>query len=261
MKTGRVILFIALLFILFAYVAPTRVGAMTAGELQNLKVVKHYFSTSIVTNNQKIIWTTDPAKGRYLVLTLSADAPATAWLFASDFVLSYFRNGDEDRAICAAIGIAQREDMRDVLFYAGTNPAVRVVQGKIYFALAFLIESGVDAVTIQRINGNPMAYHIGRERLYSVFIATNTSSQQLLTAVGNAVEDGGYKVVDVSDELVKEVSGTVIYYNEQSEREARDISQRLMVKFGFVPVLKKTSIMTAFDIIVWLGEKPLKTQF
>lgn len=259
MKIIRTMLFVIAVAVLCAYVTPTRASAMTAGELKNLKVLKHYFSTGIITSNREI-WTNDPEKGRYLILTFSADSPTATWIFSSDFVLSYTRNGDEDRALCAAIGIAEKENAQSMFFHIGVLPSVRASQGKIYFALAFLVESGVDSVTVQRINGSSVTYRIGRERPYSVFIATNTGSRQLLSGVEDTIKSGGYEVVDVSDELNNGVSETIIHYNEQSEREAREISQRLMVKFGLVPALKKTNIASAFDIVVWLGERSQKIQ-
>lgn len=231
--------------------------AAMAGELQNLKITNHHFTTTIITANQKMIWAINPKTSRYVVLELTAVAQNNTKIFSSDFVLSYSIEDKEERSSCAAIGTVDENHL--ISFYAGVLPRITVQKGKIYLTLAFMIESDVEKITLQQVgDATSLTYHIGNKRPYSVFVATNTGSQQLLSDVQTIIQSGGYDVVALTDNLATHVSGTTIYYAEKAESEAREISQRLMVKFGFIPTLKEMKLISDVDIVIWLGEKTPK---
>lgn len=230
--------------------------AITAGELQNLRVIGHYFTTEISTG-RRTIYTKDPSKGRYIVLKLSATIQKDdAVVFAPDFVLRYsHRNGREDCADCDAIAKAKTEASGEFgRFYAASVPRITINSGEVYFGLAFWIESDVETIELYRIGvTEPLTYYIGSDRLYSVSIYTNGDSNPL-SETKKVIQQGGFQVVDASDTLVKEETGVTIHYAEKAESQAREISQRLMTAFGIIPTVKKMELISEVDIIVWLGK-------
>ena len=46
----------------------------------------------------------------------------------------------------------------------------------------------------------------------------------------------------------------MIRYRDSAENQAREISQRLMTKFGIVPTVKKMDLVGSNDIVAWIGK-------
>lgn len=230
--------------------------AITSGELQDLRVIGHHFTTAISTGT-RTIFTKDPSKGRYIVLKLAATLQKDSGkVFTNDFVLRYFRSdGREDRNECAALATAETAEIGKFSKYVTGNAVmITLNSGKVYFGLVFFVEPDVETIDIHRMGvAEPLTYHIGTDRLYSVFISTNKDSN-ILSEVEKVIQAGGYHVVELSETLAKETTGTTIHYREQAESQAREISQRLMTKFGLVPTLKKMNLISDQDIVVWLGK-------
>jgi hypothetical protein len=220
--------------------------AITVKELQELKVIGHYFTTAI-SNTKRIIFSKDASKGRYLILKI----------FTNDLMLSYFHSDDsEDRTQCAAIAMAETAEIGELKQFAiGSNAArITVNSGKVYFCLAFLVETDVKTIEIHRMGiAEFLTYRLGTDRLYSVVIYTNKNAKILSEAV-KVIKAGGYNVVQSSETLTKKKRGTTIHYREQAESQAREISQRLMTKLKVIPTLKKMELACDSDIVVWLGK-------
>jgi len=230
---------------------------ITVRELQHLSVIDHYFTTAI-SNGLRKIFTKDASKGRYIVLKLAATLQKDEGkIFTNDFALRYFHSdGSEDRTDCDAIAIAKTAKPGESGRFAmgSSGASIRVNRGKVYFCLAFFIEKDVDKIDIYRLGiAEPLTYHIGTDRLYSVFVCTNKDSHILSEAV-EVIKAGGYRVVETSKNLPRETKGTTILYRDQAESQAREISQRLMTKLGVVPTLKKMKLISDNDIVVWLGK-------
>lgn len=235
--------------------ATSPAAAIVARDLQELRILSHHFTTTIATE-ERTLSTKDPAKGRYLVLKLSGTVPKDeAVVFAPDFVLVYsHRDGQEDRADCAAIGTAKTAAPGEFTHVAAGNvPRVTLRQGKAYFGLAFWIEPDVSSLTLYRIGAGPLPYRIGADRSYSVSIFTN-SHARLLAEAKKVLQDGDYHVVQASESLAQDKTGATIHYAERAENPAREISQRLIRTLGVTPTLKKMALLSRVDIVVWLGK-------
>jgi len=258
MRTIKLLLKAVMLALALSFVFLPRFSqeaeAITAGELKNVEVVSHYFTTSIITDNRMQILTKDTSSGRYLVMKLSAISPSETILFADDFALAYSRGSkSEERADCDAIGIIDVANDAKSL-YAGNSPRIIVGQGKVNFMLVFWIEPDVNEVIVHRVNGSGVKYNIGTDRPYSVYITTNTGSDNVISEAVKIIKDGDYDVVSASNGLIKDEDDIIIHYNEKAESAAREISQRLMTKFNFIPKLEKMKLITEFDIVIWLGQ-------
>lgn len=230
-------------------------AAVTAGELQGLKIISHHWTTTIASG-VRTVSTTDPAKARFLVLKVAGTVPGEkAVVFAPDWVLVYsHRDGSEDRATCDAIGEANTGNPGEFTsFHIGTVPRLTFPHGATYFGLAFLVEPDVESVQLFPLGGTPLTYRIGSERQYSVYIATNKSAK-LLADAKEAIQQGGYQVTAATEQLSQEQAGTTIHYVEKAETPAREISQRLMTRLGLTPTLKKMELISEVDIVVWLGK-------
>ncbi|MCK6622041.1 MAG: hypothetical protein HUU32_09405 [Calditrichaceae bacterium] len=123
----------------------------------------------------------------------------------------------------------------------------------LYFGVAFIIENDVEAIEICRIGtSETLRYNIGSDRFYSVYLTTN-SSTAILASAEQVIKDGGYFVV-TSQRLDQTEKKVTIYYQDNVESQAREISQRLIAKLGVIPKLKKMELITEFDIVVWIGK-------
>lgn len=235
-------------------------NAIPAGELQDFEVIRHHFTTSNIRRHRKEATQTevvlDPSESRFIILKLSATVPEdNARIYVHDFRLGYFhRDGKEGRRECKAIAFCETREPGDFgIFHSGIEPYVLANQGKIYFGLAAVIESDVETINIYRVGAKePLSYYIGSERLYSVLISTNIDDPEMLTAVKEIIKAGGYSV-HVSTELSKDTIGTIIHYAEKAETQAREISQRLMIKLRAIPKVKELHLFAVHDIVVWLG--------
>jgi len=232
-------------------------SGMVAGDLEDLKIITHFF-TNRIANPRLTLQLKDPSKTRFLGLLVSVDLKkGDGKIFTNDFVLRYFHaDGTEDRTQCEAIGIAKTPDMGTIEDIAiGANAAaIKLNKGKGYLALFFNIEPDVNTVELYRIGTTmPIIYNIGAKRPFSVYITTNTESYNL-TEIKRVIEEGDYQVTAISRELSKDTTGVTIHYVKQAESQAREISQRLMTKFGIVPQLKAMELVSEFDIVIWLGK-------
>lgn len=231
--------------------------AITVKELQELKVIGHYFTTAL-SNTKRIIFSKDASKGRYLILKLSGTLQKNkGYIFTNDLMLSYFHSdGSEDRTQCSAIAMSETAEIGELKQFAiGSNAArITVNSGKVYFCLAFLVETDVKTIEIHRMGiDKSLTYRLGTDRLYSVVIYTNKNAK-ILSEAKKVIKAGGYNVVQSSETLTKKERGTTIHYREQAESQAREISQRLMTKLKVIPTLKKMELACDSDIVVWLGK-------
>lgn len=235
-------------------------NAIPAGELQDFEVIGHHFTTSIIRRHRREITRAevvlDPSESRLIILKLSATVPEdNARIYMHDFRLGYFhRDGKEGRTECKAIAFCEIGEPGNFgIFHSAIEPYISANQGKIYFGLATVIESDVETINIYRVGAKePLSYYIGSDRLYSVYIATNIDDPEMLTAVKEIIKAGGY-FVHVSTELSKDTIGTTIHYAEKAETQAREISQRLMIKLRVIPKVKELDLYSTYDIVVWLG--------
>jgi len=255
-----VVILVGVLVISLMVLANTA-NAIPAGQLQDLEVIDHYFTTSLTTyygDSSQTIFSEDSSQLRYIILKFSAIVPEdNTRIFLHDFILGYFhRNGEEDRASCDAIGICATKEPREYQeLYSGIEPFIEANQGEIYFILAAAIESDVTALNIHRVGATqPLSYFISSDRSYSVSLISNVNDLERIRTIEKTIEEGGYHVYTLT-ELAEDVTGITIHYVEQAETQAREISQRLMVKLGIVPKVEKMNLYSAEDIVVWLGEE------
>jgi len=237
----------------------TAAAPPTVKEIQNLKIEGHFFTTAI-SSSERTISTTDASKSRYLVLVLSATLEkGEGKLYAPDFALRYFHDdGNEDRSRCGAMMISETTAPEKVFdmgeFAVGEFSWIKLHSGQNRFALAFIIEPDTGVVDLYRLGiAEPLTYNIGKDRLYSVYIATNIAAKPLLRAK-EIMQKNGYQVVYATETLDQEQTGLTIHYREQSENQAREISKRLGKKFGKDPTLQKMELISAEDIVIWLGK-------
>ncbi len=228
----------------------------TVAELRDLKVIGHHFTTTISTN-QRTIYVKEPGKARYVVLKISAYLQGgSGKLFTDDFVLRYVHSdGKEDRSRCSAITWAETEKLGEFdKFYAGEGSWVRFDPGRVYLGLAFYIEHDVEFVEICRIGvAESLTYRLGAyDRPYSVFVSTNRGAE-MLKKIEDTIRNGGY-AVQSTQVLNPDESGTTIHHRDDTETQAREISQRLMTQLGIVPTLKKMNLISEVDLVVWVGK-------
>lgn len=237
-------------------------NAIPAGDLQDFEVIGHHFTTSITTRHGERSRTEvvlDPSESRWIILKLSVTVPEdNAKIFLQDFRPAYFhRDGKEDRGECKAIAVCKTREPGDFDIFRSGNEIVMTVkyQAKIYFGLAAVIDSDVETINIYRTGAKePLSYYIGSKRLYSVYISTNIDDPEMLTVVKEIIKAGGYSV-HVSTELPADEIGTTIYYAEKAETQAREISQRLMIKLRAIPKVQELNLYGTYDITVWLGRQ------
>lgn len=242
----------AFLAALAIFPAPVRVYAQDASSLSDLTIARHYFTTEFRGRNGDGRRATDPNKARFLVLRLNGTLPKQEGrLFCNDFVLRcWHSDGREDRAQCEAIGAD--EDRLGV----GSNASSTTVLGPaVTFDLVFMVEPDVEAVNLHRLSARePLLYQIGTDRPTSVYITTNREPA-ILSPVEQVISSGGYNVVETSTRLAGDERDATIYYAERAEVHAREISQRLMTALGTVPAVKRSDLVTTFDIVVWIGSE------
>lgn len=238
-------------------------NAIPAGELQDFEVIDHHFTTSITTRDldverSRTASVNNPLKLRYIILKLSATAAEdNAGIFTGDLRLAYFlRDGTESRVNCEAVAFCKTKEPGDFdIFRFGNKVVMTVKQGKFYFGLAAPIESDVETINIYRVGAKePLRYYIGSDRLYSVLVSTNIDDPEMLAAVKEIIKAGGYSV-RVGTKLSEDEIGTTIRYAEKAETQAREISQRLMIKLRAIPKVKELDLYSTYDIVVWLGRQ------
>ena len=136
----------------------------------------------------------------------------------------------------------------------GNDVRMGVDSSKTYFSLAFLIAPDVETIELYRLGtAELLTYRIDANRLYSVRIYTN-SDPKALSEIKKILQKGNYNVVDASESLAGEIKGVIIHYRKQAESQAREISQRLMMKFKVIPTLEQMALISDVDIVIWVGE-------
>jgi hypothetical protein len=252
--------FTALGIILSALLIPTRaLPAPSTGELQNVKIVGHYFTTG-VSGTTRYVSVKDTTKARYLVLVVSATLPkGEGKLYNTDFTLRYFHpDGSEDRANCDAMARAKTADLatlyRFQAFAIGEAAGIKMDSSQVQIGLGFYVEPDVESVDLYRLGvAEPITYRVGTDRTYSVAIFTNIDTAALKRAT-EVIQKGGYNVIVTSDDLTSDEKGITIHYRELAESQAREISQRLTAEFGEATTVKKMELVSGSDIVVWLGK-------
>lgn len=231
--------------------------AITASQLQNVKVVSYHFATEITSSSYRASLN-DPEKARYVVVKLSALLTGSEGkIFGNDFQLVYqHTDGKEDRAKCSGIADCKTDSPGEIeSFVLGEASWLKVSPGAVNFTVAFAVEADVETVNIYRSGtSDVITIPIGRDRKYSVYITTNRTDSKIASEVKQIILDGGYDVTMVSQGLDESESGTTIQYREKAEAAAREISQRLMTKYGILPKVQKMELVSEVDIVVWLGK-------
>jgi len=230
-------------------------SAISAGELKNFKVIGHHFTTSF-TNGKRYSRVKKPSEARMIVIKLAVKAPSDdSKIFINDFVLQYFhQDGKEDRAKCSAICRAKTEKLGENKGCGMGNGAwIRLDKKSKYLSLMFFLENDVKSVDISRTDAPPLTYRVGSDRTYSVFISTN-QKENVLSEIEKVIRAGGYQITRTSTSLPKEEKGIIIHYAEGAETQAREISQRIMIKTNVAPEVKKMELISSNDIVVWIGK-------
>ncbi|GEM_PF-2434211 len=231
-------------------------GLTTAAKMKNLKVVNYHYTTAI-SNKSKMKYVKNPDNARYLIIKLSAQLAEGGKIFSDDFILKYFHtDGKEDRSSADAISLALTQEIDEFdEFLFGPAAWIRLESGLVYFGLAFFLENDISSFEIFSMGKQePLLINLGNsDRKYSVFISTNLGSARL-TLTEEIIRKGGY-YVNSSLVLDPEKTGTIIYYRENTENQAREISQRLIAKFGDIPTLEEMNLISEFDVVIWMGQK------
>jgi len=228
-------------------------SAIRGGELPELKVLSHHWTSRIASEDQTT--TVDhPDAARFLILKLAANLESKDVIFGDDFVLVYrHSDGQEDRANCRAMANADTAEPGEfAAFYLGASPRHAAEPGPAFFGLAFVVEADAESVELHRIGGPPLAYRIGATRPFSAYISTN-QSPELLPRARQVAESAGLQVVNVSTSLAPEKTGAVVFYSPASEDVARDLAARLQSELGISPDVQPMELISELDIIVWLG--------
>jgi len=264
MKRKMGLVFVLLAFCLAFFLAP-EAESFVAGELQDVQIIGHYFSTRVVGmmgGQQGTRSIKDPSISRILVLFIRVITPSEkVKVFAHDFIVQYYRNEENDRARCFGIGIAEKETNQVLGNYGleGEEPGVQLIGRKVFhLALLFLVENNVSLINLYRVgNVNPLPYNLGPSRPYSIFLTTNDQDTNKLRQVVQCVEAAGCKVT-VSTGLNKEAQDLTIHFAPKAEGAAREISQRLMTQFSVITTIKEIRLMSEFDIVIWVGRGSIK---
>jgi len=226
--------------LLIAILATGQIASgVTAGDLKNIKVIGHHFTTSF-SNGKRIIYVKKPSEARYIVIKLAVEVPSDdSKIFTNDFVLQYLhQDGKEDRAECDAICRAKTDKLsEDDGCAMGTAAWVLFSKSGKYLSLVFFLENDVNSVSIGRIGAVPLTYQVGSDRPFSVFITTNQGSEAL-SKTEKVIRTGGYQVTRTSTGLSDEEKGITIHYADGAEVQAREISQRIMTAMGIAPAVK-----------------------
>lgn len=228
-------------------------SAIRGGELPELKVVNHHWTSRIASEDQTT--TVDhPDAARFLILKLAATLKSEDLIFGDDFVLVYRHpDGTEDRASCQAMGHADTAEPGEFgSFFLGNSPRRAADPGPVYFGLGFVVEADVESVELHRIGGPPLAYRVGSTRPFSAYISTN-QSPELLPRARQVAESAGLQVVNVSSSLAPEKTGAVVFFSPASEDVARDLAARLQSELGISADVQPIELIAEVDIILWLG--------
>ncbi len=256
---------ILLVLVLFCGVIglPSTTNAVSPSDIKELRITEHFFTTRIIGYEGKTRYILDPTKGRFLVLLVTATIPeGKTKLFTQDFRLQYYHNdGKEDRA--PSLGISPVESNDPVIFLMtqdAAEPWMAIVGPQVQFALFFFVENDVSSVSLSSAGSSQIIkYFIGNSRIYSVFISTNNYSS-LVGDIGECIKNAGCDV-KISKELNSAVNGLTIHYVPHAEGFAREISQRIMLKFGLTANLVEMKMIDSHDVVIWVGNgvSPKKT--
>jgi len=228
-------------------------SAIRGGELPELKILSHHWTSRI--SSEDLTTTVDhPDAARFLILKLAANLKSKDVIFGNDFVLVYrHADGQEDRANCRIMANADTAEPGEFgPFLIGDSPRVDDEPGPVFFGLAFVVQADVESVEVHPIGGSPLAYGIGSDRPFSVYISTN-QSPELLPRARRLAESAGLQVVNVSSSLAPEKTGAVVFYSPASEDVARDLAARLQSELGISPDVQPMELISELDLVVWLG--------
>ncbi len=254
-ERSQIFMLVMFIFLLLAGLANGQV-LTTAAKLNDLKIINYHFTTAI-SNKNKMKYLKNPDNARYIVIKLSAQLTENGKIFSDDFTLRYFHSdGKEDRATAEGVSLAftnEKDEFDEFLF--GPASWIRLETGLVYFGLAFFLENDISSFEIFRL-GKQEQLNFNLEsgdRKYSVFVSTSLGAT-MVAQTEEIMRKGGY-YVSSSSELDPAKTGTIIYYRENTETQAREISQRLMAKFGVIPTLEPMNLVSEFDVVVWIGKK------
>jgi len=252
----------AVFTLFFALVLVASVGtanAMISGQLKNLKVVEVRYSTNVIgTENQKDLaarGTNDPSKMRVMIVTVAAEAPPSPTaIFANEFILKYDLGNSETRAHCMGIASMNPDSLPTTLFLTGlfNEPAIRV-SGQSKFVLLFLIEQEPTAFMLLQTGTEREVSFNSYSRKMSVLLATNTLNSASMERLKESLESGGCDVTTIYS-LTQDIKGATIYYMPKAENTARELSQRLINRLNMEPTVAENSLVTSYDIVVWVGK-------
>lgn len=239
-------------FVLTVVCSAVPAHASLPGEIRNLTVVDHFFTTRL-SSGERYSQTQDPTQSRLLLLKFSGDIPYDNFkLFVTDFTLKYQNNGQEDRNQCYAIATSSNgspDDFDD--FGIGNFASVTLSAGHHYFGIACGIEQNITEVQILPAGGTAIVRAIGANHGLSVYVTTNQGSSVMGRYV-QLVQDAGL-TVHGSTELVKDVTGVTIRYTPAGETAARELSQRISSALNVTPTIQAMDLASDHDIVIWIG--------
>lgn len=238
--------------VLAALMAAAPAWAGVAGEIKNLTVIDHFFTTRL-SGGANYLETKDASQSRFVILKFSGDIPYDNFrLYITDFSLKYLNNGKEDRNLCYAIASAPNggpDDLDD--FTIGTTSSITLSAGHHYFGIVCAIEQNITEVEVLRAGGPAVTRAIGSDHGLSVYLTTNLGAPALdryLPVVRNAG-----MTVHTSTELVKDTTGVTIRYTAAAETAARELSQRIIASLNVTPTLQAMDLDSDHDIVIWIG--------
>lgn len=237
----------------------TTASAIRAGDLQNLRIVDHYFTCQINGRNKKddvIVLTKNPSKSRFLVLTLKTQVnKKRIELWGNDFILRYERDGFDLRSTCKGISTIKNNGLIRAFYLDtdGSKIGTLLNSEETSFVLAFFLKNDVTEINLDRVGAKEsIKYFLPQKRPYSVFVAANNTSKFMMGKIKNLLEGGGYRVF-LSNALVKSKKNLCIKYVYSAEKVAREISQKLKAKFGIIGKLEVMNNLTNHDVVIWIG--------
>ena len=228
--------------------------------VSGLQILSHHFTTGINTGT-KLASVDEPSESRFLVVKVRAYRNvAHAELQCADFRLSYrHSNGDPDWSQCRGVALSPSSKPGDFDDWGlGSYPSLdskgAASGAHFQFGMAFVLENDVESVTLLRAGTVSGArYPLGADHPFSVYVSTNEPTLDI-DQVRSAVAAGGFDVLTSTD-LDDSVHDYSVQYQDDAEAAARDVSNRLADVLGVFPTMKKSKLVTEFDIVVWIPRR------
>ncbi|MFH1320147.1 MAG: hypothetical protein ABII90_05765 [Bacteroidota bacterium] len=256
----RMMISICLATILIIFCFSSNAQSMIAGELKDVRIQSHYFTTQV---NGKISEeegrarsTNNPSNARYLILIIKAKVPDKIDTIAAREFTLFSRSSDnkEQRSTCMGITGARPDGSVLGNFYLTdifNEPGVIIKGPDITFALLFFVDNYTSSYTLYRTGTSESVSFNVESRKFSVLIGTTSFPQNEVMEIRKAIENSGCSVFSAND--LTNAEGITIIYMPHAETAAREISQRLGTKLNTITKLKETDLFSSYDIVILIG--------